>query len=186
MSSFISMAHLAHPYSITDHSSLLLKLDFTQTEQGAGTFRCPPGIQSDPIYPSLAANSIKITIINAMAESDNSRILLSLLETRIQLKEELHVIDSLIPFCDTSTRVKTLTNTIAILLSNEPSNEELKTENFVVNKPNLLEMVLTNLKNDTKNFTARAKVKLDTFFATLQAEIQSLISGERPLKTKLA
>ena len=166
MSSIVSMDHLAHPYSITDHSSLLLKLDFTQTEQGAGTFRCPPGIHSDPIYHSLAANSIKATIINAMSESNNSRILLSLLETRIHLEEELHAIHSLIPTWDTSTRVKALTNTIAILLSNEPSNEELMSENFVVTKPDLLEMVLTNLKNDTKNLTAMAKVKLDTSFAT--------------------
>ena len=40
-------------------------------------------------------------------------------------------------------------------------------ERFVVSKPNLLEMVLTNLKSDTKNFTRRAKVKIDSTFAPL-------------------
>ena len=118
MSSIVSMDHLAHPYSITNHSSLLIKLYFTHTEQGAGTFRCPPGIYSDPTYHILAANSIKATIINAMSESNNSRVLLSLLETRIHLEEELHAINTLIPNWDTNTRVKALTNTIAILLSN--------------------------------------------------------------------
>ena len=95
-----------------------------------------------------------------MSESNNSRILLSLLETRIHLEEELHAINTLIPNWDTNTRVKALTNTIAILLSNEPSNEELMSETFEVTKPDLLEMVLNNLKNDTKNFTARAKSRL--------------------------
>ena len=47
-------------------------------------------------------------------------------------------------------------------------------------------MVLTNLKSDTKNFTARAKVKMDTSFATLQAELQSLISGEDSFENKIA
>ena len=65
-------------------------------------------------------------------------------------------------------------------------NEELMTERFVVTKPNLLEMVLTNLKNYTKNFTARAKVKMDTSFATLQSELQSLLSGEDSFENKIA
>ena len=37
-----------------------------------------------------------------------------------------------------------------------------------------------------KNFTARAKVKLDTSFATLQAELQTLISGEDTLENEIA
>ena len=34
ISSVISLDHLAHPYSVTDHSSLLLKLNFPQTRGG--------------------------------------------------------------------------------------------------------------------------------------------------------
>ena len=186
ISSVVSLDHLAHAYSVTDHSSLLLKLDFTQTVQGKGTFRCPAGLHHDPVYHRLAANSIKTTIINAMEESNESKLLLSMMETRIHLEEELHAIHSLIPSWNTSNRANTLNNTIAILLSNELSNEELMNERFVVTKPNLLEMVLTNLKNDTKNFTARAKVKMDTSFATLQSELQSLLSGEDSFENKIA
>ena len=47
-------------------------------------------------------------------------------------------------------------------------------------------MVLNNLKNDTKNFTARAKVKTDTSFASLKAELQTLISGEDTFENKVA
>ena len=83
MSSIVYLDHLAHPYSLTDHSSLFLKLDFTHTDRGAGTFRCPLGIYSDPTYHRLAANSIKATILNAMSESNNSKVLLALLETSI-------------------------------------------------------------------------------------------------------
>ena len=32
MSSIVYLDHLAHPYSLTDHSSLFLKLDFTHTD----------------------------------------------------------------------------------------------------------------------------------------------------------
>ena len=47
-------------------------------------------------------------------------------------------------------------------------------------------MVLSNLKNDTKNFTARAKVKTDTTFASLKAELQTLFSGEDIFENKIA
>ena len=43
-----------------------------------------------------------------------------------------------------------------------------------------LEMVPSNLKNDTKNFTTRAKVKTDT------AELQTLISGEDTFENQIA
>ena len=59
-------------------------------------------------------------------------------------------------------------------------------EAFDVTKPDLLEMVLNNLKNDTKNFTARAKVKTDTTFALLKAELQTLFSGEDIFENKIA
>ena len=59
-------------------------------------------------------------------------------------------------------------------------------ETFDVTKPDLLEMVLNNLQNDTKNFTARAKVKNDTSFASLKAELQTLISGEDTFENEIA
>ena len=59
-------------------------------------------------------------------------------------------------------------------------------ERFVIFKPNLLEMVLTNLKSDTKNFTRRAKVKIDTTFATLQSELQTILSEEDSFENKVA
>ena len=112
--------------------------------------------------------------------------MLSLLETRIHLEEELHAIHTLIPSWNTSNRENALKHTIAVLLSNEPSNGELMNERFVVSKPNLLEMVLTNLKSDTKNFTRRAKVKIDTTFATLQSELQTILSEEDSFENKVA
>ena len=186
IASVTSLDHLAHPYTVTDHSSLLLKLDFTQTIQGEGTFRCPAGIHNDPAYHRLAANSIKSTITNALEESEESKLMLSMLETRIHLEEELHAIHTLIPSWNTSNRENVLKNTIAVLLSNEPSNEELMTERFIVTKPNLLEMILSNLKNDTKNFTSRAKVRMDTSFANLQSDLQTLLSGEDSFENKIA
>ena len=95
-----------------------------------------------------------------MSESNNNRVLLALLETRIQLEEELHAINILIPNWDTTTRVKALTNTIAVLLSNEPSNEELMDETFDVTKPDLLEMVLNNLEMTQKTSLLGPKLRL--------------------------
>ena len=39
-----------------------------------------------------------------MSESNNIKVLLALLETRIQLEEEIHAINILIPHWDTSVR----------------------------------------------------------------------------------
>ena len=63
------------------------------------------------------------------------------METKILLEEELHAITTLISHWDTSTRKRAITNTIAVMISNEPSNEEIMQEAFDVTKPDLLEMV---------------------------------------------
>ena len=181
-----SMDHLAHPYTVTDHSSLLLKLDFTHTIQGKGTFRCPAGLHNDPTYHRLAANSIKSTILRSMEVSERNQLLASMMETRIHMEEELHAIQNLIPSWNTSNRENALKHTIAILLSTEPSNEDLMRENFSIPKADLLELVLANLKVDTQIFTRNAKVKTDTTFASLQAELQSILSEEDSPESKVA
>ena len=121
-----------------------------------------------------------------MEKSEKSKLIVSLLETRIHLEEELNAIRTLIPSWNTSNRENALNHTIAILLSNEPSNGDLMSESFSISKPNLLELVLTNLKDDTQNFTKNAKVKTDFPFATLQSELQTILSEEDSLENKAA
>ena len=72
------------------------------------------------------------------------------------------------------------------MVFNEPLNEELMQNAFYVTNPDLLEMVLSNLKNDTKKCTARAIVKADTTFASLKAELQTLISSEDTFENSIS
>ena len=51
--------HIAHNYANTDHSSILVEIDVTNTSRGKGIFRCPPNAHNDPSYQRLIKNSIK-------------------------------------------------------------------------------------------------------------------------------
>ena len=44
------ISHIAHNFANTDHSSILIEIDVTNTSRGNGTFRCPPNAHTDPSY----------------------------------------------------------------------------------------------------------------------------------------
>ena len=119
-----------------------------------------------------------------MTSSEKRRVFQALLEARIQMEEELHAISNNIPHWNTGNRKSALEHTIAVMISNEPTNKELLEEPLDILKPTLLELVLTNLKHDTKDFTAREQIKADTTFVSLKGKLQTLISSEdTPEKT---
>ena len=75
LEAIVSFDHIAHPFSVTDHSSTFIKLDFTKSTKGDGIFRCPPNINNDTIYHRIACNTIKSTILNSITESPISNTL---------------------------------------------------------------------------------------------------------------
>ena len=84
----------------------------------------------------------------------------------------------MIPDWKTEERKRTLKYTIGILLSNEPTIEELLTNDLDINKPTLLELTLNNMKNETIKYAKFTKRKNDYTEETLKDELQELISKD--------
>ena len=72
----------------------------------------------------------------------------------------------------------TLTHTIGLLLSNEPTIKELLTNELEIERPTLLELTLTNMKNETIRHAKLTIIKTDYTENTLKDELQELISQE--------
>ena len=51
--------HIAHHYDNTDHSTVALEIDITNSEMGKGIFRCLPNIHNNTDYQILIKNTIK-------------------------------------------------------------------------------------------------------------------------------
>ena len=54
-----NVQHIAHHYENTDHSTISLDIDITNSEKGKGIFRCPPNIHNNIDYQILIKNTIK-------------------------------------------------------------------------------------------------------------------------------
>merc|ERR1712074_286009 len=147
-----------HCSDVSDHSSVSMKIDITNSEQGKGIFKAPPKIHKNTNYIQL----IKITIKNAIYEATNktqkTELQFSLFNTRIALQEELETIKTTVPSWKTQERTDTLNNTIATLLSLEPTNEELLQNNLQISTPNLLELTLTKMKEETIKYAKKNKI----------------------------
>ena len=81
-----------------------------------------------------------------------------------------------VPNWNTQHRQKALILTIAILLSNEPTNEELIGRPLDISKPKLLEFILHNMKEDTINYSKKEKNNFINTQNALKSTLQNLIS----------
>ena len=94
----------------------------------------------------------------------------------MKLEEELHSIKTKVLSWKTLSRQQVLTNTIGILLSNEPSIEDLLENGLEIGQAALLELTLKDMKSETIKFSKRNKIQTDNPEETLQEELQNLIS----------
>ena len=170
------ITHLAHNYANTDHSSILLEIDVTNTPMGKGIFKSPPNVHTNTTYQKLIKNSIKKSIFQSISKTPQTDLECALFETRIKLEEELKSIQDKVPNWNTQHRQNTLLLTIAILLSNEPTNEELIDRPLDVNKPQLLEFILHNMKEDTIAYSKKEKNNFINTQNELKTTLQNLIS----------
>ena len=155
---------------------ILLEIDVTNTGRGNGTFRCPPNAHNDPSYQRLIRNSIKKSIFASVTNSQENSFQCGLFEARIKLEEELFSIQNKTPNWNTLHRQNALAHTIAILMSNEPTNEELINRPLSISKPQLLEFILHNMKNDTIIYSKREKKQSHDSQNVLKLKLQELIS----------
>ena len=130
-----NISHLSNNYTNTDHATVVIDLDFTNTSHGKGTFRSPPNAHNDPTYIRLIKNTIKTAIYSCIKPNINTDLEIGLFEARIKLEEELHSLETKVPNWNTHTRQNTLRHTIAHLLSNEPTNSTLIDRDLTISKP---------------------------------------------------
>ena len=143
---------------------------------GKGIFKSPPNVHTNTTYQKLIKNSIKKSIFQSISKTPQTDLECALFETRIKLEEELKSIQDKVPNWNTQHRQNTLLLTIAILLSNEPTNEELIDRPLDVNKPQLLEFILHNMKEDTIAYSKKEKNNFINTQNELKTTLQNLIS----------
>ena len=170
------ISHHAHNYLNTDHSSTIIDIDLTNTPRGKGIFRCPPNAHNDIAYQKLIKNSIKRAIFGCVIPSKQSDLELGLFEARIKLEEELHSLQTKTPLWNTQIRQNSLQHTIALLLSQEPTNEALLNRPLTISKPQLLEFILMKMKDDTIVYSSRENATHNNTIHELKNTLQELIS----------
>ncbi len=136
---------MANNYINTDHATVVVDIDTTNTIRGKGTFRSPPNAHNDPIYIQLTKNTIKRALYTCLSPTECNNLEIALFESRIKLQEELHSLETKVPTWNTIQRQNTLRITISILLSNEPTNETLINRETSISKPNVLEFILQKM-----------------------------------------
>ena len=177
-----STSFTAHNFGVTDHSSYTIKLDLTKSETGRGTFRCTPNLQHNTNYQALIKNCIKKSIFQSIKKTETSTVQEAMMDARIRLQEEIHAIETLVPTWKTEQRKSTLNTTIAVLLSMEPTAEELLTQEMDIGKAALLEYILNNMKSETIKFTKNMNKENTNNLKETKAELQELLSKEDTLE----
>ena len=173
-----NVEHIAHHYDNTDHSTISLEIDITNSQNGKGIFRCPANIQNDTDYQILIKNSIKKSIFSCLETTPKIQVQDALFDTRIKLYEEYKSLHTKIPNWNTQVRSNTLEYTINLLLSNEPTNEELLQNKLSISKPALLEYVLLQMKTDTIAYMKTNKQAHNNLETELKDKLQNLISDD--------
>ena len=103
-----NISHLSHNYMNTDHASVVIDLDFTNTSRGKGIFRSPPNAHNDLTYTRLIKNSIKKSIFSCIKQNNKTDLEIALFEARIKLEEELYSLETKTPTWNTHSRQNTL------------------------------------------------------------------------------
>ena len=173
-----TVKHIAHHYDNTDHSTVSIEIDITNSEIGKGIFRCPPNIHQNIDYQILIKNSIKKAIFSCINKTQKNNMEEALFDTRIKLYEELDSLQNKTPNWNTTNRQNTLKHTIHHLLSLEPTNEELLENDLTISKPALLEYILLQMKTDTIAYAKRNKTTQHNNEEELKEELQKLITED--------
>ena len=170
--------HIAHHFDNTDHSTISLEIDITQSEKGNGIFRCPPNTHNNLDYQILIKNTIKKAIFSCMAKTPENDLHEALFDTRIKLYEEYMSLHRKTPTWSTNDRKRTLEYTIHKLMSLEPTNEELLSKELTISKPAVLEYVLLQMKTNTIKYLKVHTTAQNDQEKLLKEELQTLISDD--------
>jgi hypothetical protein len=168
------VSQTAHNYDVSDHASFSITLDITESKRGKGIFRCSPTIHKNPEYEKLIRNTVRKSVYDSLKETPSLRLSQALFESRMSIEEEYNSIINNIPDWKTEERKRTLNHTIDTQPSNEPTIEELLTNELDISKPTLLELTLNYMRNETIRHAKSTRVKNDYTEETLKEELYSV------------
>jgi hypothetical protein len=182
----VSINHVAHSFKATDHSSIVMQIDFELTTRGPGIFRCPNGMHNDPIYQQLIHNTIRMAVYDCISSRPLLREFeIGRLRHRITLEEKLQCIqkDSILE-PTTATFQAWLKTQIAFLLSCEPTIEDLLSRDINVSNPALHEYVLAKVKTESLSYAKASTKEFHDNTEILKVELNELINSDDPNNTR--
>ena len=150
-----SIEHKAHSWQATDHSTIEIIIDFNKSVGGPGIFRCSPSLHTNLDYQDAIRTAIRNTIYDCLEGYKEIYEVEKMVNNVIaDLKKEIKVLekdpDKLLDLNNRNIR-------LALLLSNQPSIEELLTRKMTINEATLHEFILMRLKDITLVFDKSLK-----------------------------
>ena len=164
-------------FELTDHASIIATIDIEAQKSGPGIFRAKAGIQFEPKYQRLIKNTIKKIIFNSITPGTNiiTDVQRALFLHRLEIETEL---DKLSCDEDENDMLKLHKELqYALLLSTEPSNDELLAREGVGEADQIHEKVLAGIKAVTVSFCKTLKQETTFNTGELKKELGMLIDS---------
>ena len=187
-----SIEHKAHSWQATDHSTIEIIIDFNKSVGGPGIFRCSPSLHTNPEYQDAIRTAIRNTLYDCLegykeiyeVEKMINKVIENL---KTEIKELEKDPDKLLDLNNRNIR-------LALLLSNQPSIEELLTRKMTINEATLHEFILMRLKDITlvfdkslkKNSRKEAKKLEDELTKLINCDTAESVHQIRTIEEKLA
>ena len=139
-----------HPWTISDHSTVLATFQMEEIERGPGSFRAMPGIQFIPAYDAQVRNEINTILLDLSDLPEEEKKAEKLINCKI-----LQLSAKSSPF-DLSMEQQ---EELALLLSNQKTKGELLHHNLEIDKDNTLDYLIKVIANKTKLFQKNFKIE---------------------------
>ena len=174
---------LFHTHDVTDHASLIVTVDIEAQKNGPGIFRARAGIQYIQKYQTLIKNTIKKILFNNIKKGSNKAIDIqrSLFHHRLDTEEDLEKLKQELDMSGNTSESDYLKQyhlelKCALLLSNEPHNEDLMEIKDCIKDPSdLHEEVLKGIQEVTINFSKALKTDTKISTSDLKRKLGELI-----------
>ena len=132
-----------HPWSITDHSTVVTVFKLVKSVRGPGTFRCLPLLEENMDYCRLVKHTIKNTLIEVSKLSNAEKAAAILAQHRINQLTVLFNTDNCSPEEEEE---------LAILISNQPTHQELLDTGTEIGLDSVLDFTIKQVGNMTKTY----------------------------------
>ena len=132
-----------HPWSITDHSTVVTVFKLEKAEKGPGTFRCLPLLEENKDYNRLIKHTIRNTLVEVSLLSNIDKAAAILAQHRINQLTLLYNDNKSSPAEDEE---------LAILISNQPTHQEILEVGTEIGLDTVLDYTINQVGNVTKTY----------------------------------